>query len=344
MPFISSIRRNYEQEKRENKTQDFEITGGDLVYTAGGYRIHTFTTTGEAELFVKNLQNTNTNTMNLYSGINAEVLAVAGGGGAGSIGGGGGAGGVVQSNTVNLMSGSTPVTVGAGGNSGGTYPGPNGNPGGNSAFGNYIALGGAGSTSWNNRAQRPGGCGAGGPGSPGSGIAGGLATQPGQPLPNGAFGTGFPGARGGNNPGSHYPTGAGTYTGGGGGGAGSAGGASDGAYNALNDTRTLNWRAGRKGGNGVSSNISGQIKVYAGGGGGSMHQSSGYNSPVMKAKGGLGGGGRGSSWDIQFGPNGRGEDSVTNTGGGGGGGNYTGRGTGDGGNGGPGIVIVRYLV
>ena len=55
MPFISSIRRKHDTQLKTDNV--FEITGGDVVYTAGGYRIHMFTSVGASELQVKHLNN-----------------------------------------------------------------------------------------------------------------------------------------------------------------------------------------------------------------------------------------------------------------------------------------------
>jgi hypothetical protein len=91
MPFISSIRTNYEVPVNNN---EFEITGGDHVYTMGGYRIHTFTTTGDAQFAVKQISSPSS-VMNLVSGLSVEYLVVAGGGAGGNyVGGGGGGGGI----------------------------------------------------------------------------------------------------------------------------------------------------------------------------------------------------------------------------------------------------------
>ncbi len=79
-------------------------TGGTIT-TSGGYRIHTFTTSG---------------TFTLPSGKNVEYLVVGGGGGGGNgvalrgSGGGGGAGGMITG-TTSLAAGSHSIVVGAGG-------------------------------------------------------------------------------------------------------------------------------------------------------------------------------------------------------------------------------------
>jgi hypothetical protein len=47
MPFISSLRRRYDGPVTGPSTLDqFKITGGDSIITAGGYRIHMFTSVG----------------------------------------------------------------------------------------------------------------------------------------------------------------------------------------------------------------------------------------------------------------------------------------------------------
>jgi len=292
-------------------------------------------------------------TFNVPTGVTeVEVLVVAGGGGGGSIGGGGGAGGIVHNRAYPVSpGGSVPVTVGGGGASGGTYPGPRSANGGDSAFGTHIAKGGGGAGSWNSSAPGPGGSGSGGRGDPGIGQLGGKAIQ--HDYENtGATQYGYPGARGGNRgPAggmSGYHTGEGQYTAGGGGGAGEAGGMRSYFHNDTN----VNWpgqgrgdivyvvNAGRKGGDGLPFDISGEVKYYGGGGGGGAHQPA--HSPGQTAGGGKGGGGAGGSWNQSWGPNGQGQDGTANTGGGGGGGYYTGGGTAKGGSGGSGIVIVRY--
>ena len=73
---------------------------GGTVTTGGGYKTHTFTTSG---------------TFEVISGGDIEYLIVAGGGaGATTDGGGGGAGGVVTG-TTNIQSGSYTITIGTGG-------------------------------------------------------------------------------------------------------------------------------------------------------------------------------------------------------------------------------------
>ncbi len=107
-------------------------TGG-TVSDAGGYRTHTFTTSGTLTVPAG------------FSGL-AEVLVVGGGGGGGGvIGGGGGAGGL-QFSTINLTPGAKTVVVGAGGIGGVGWNnvGQQGGQGGNSQFDAITAIGGGG--------------------------------------------------------------------------------------------------------------------------------------------------------------------------------------------------------
>lgn len=311
-------------------------------------------------------------TFTVPSGVTSmDVLIVAGGGAGGGIGGGGGGGGVVYRPALPVSPGQNiSYVVGAGGTSGGGYTVAKGNSGQNSTFGSLTALGGGGAGAWASSTPQPGGgSGAGGPGTPGTGTSGGVAQQPAQPNPGATINAGFPGAAGGTNPSSNSTTGAGTYTGGGGGGAGAAGGHP--SQTGPGNTSTNN-SAGRKGGDGIAVTITGLPQYFGGGGGGGSHIS-GYQSPVTTSLGGLGGGGRGASFDFQYDamgfydfpatsgmvtthnpraatnpgpsiqPYGYGEPGQRNTGGGGGGGYHTNvGGDADGGGGGPGVIIVRY--
>jgi hypothetical protein len=114
---------------------EFVATGG-TVSDSGGYRTHTFTSSG---------------TFTVTSGVKSvELVAVAGGGGSGSSNGcsGGGAGGLVYNSAITVSVGATSVTVGGGG---GGAPDRNsrGGPGGNSVFGSTTAIGGGGGGSEN---------------------------------------------------------------------------------------------------------------------------------------------------------------------------------------------------
>ena len=91
--------KNYDGTSWTLMTNKFTATGG-TVTESGGYRIHTFTSSG---------------TFTALSSGTVEYLIVAGGGGGGSEhGGGGGAGGLI-SGSVSIISGTYTITIGAGG-------------------------------------------------------------------------------------------------------------------------------------------------------------------------------------------------------------------------------------
>ncbi|MDC3266296.1 IPT/TIG domain-containing protein [bacterium] len=248
-------------EELQTATRAFSITAtvgiqatGGTETISGGYKIHTFTTSG---------------TFNVTSGSgDIEYLVVAGGGGGGYAGwggGGGGAGGLLQGNAT-VATAAYAVTIGAGGSGGASQYGSLGAGGANSSIiGTGVSItsvgGGQGSSALSSS----------GYGSPGgNGGSGGGAAQRNAPVAGGK----------GIYPGSSYidatrqgydgggVTG-GSDSGGGGGGAGGAGASTSGSAGA--------------GGVGLQSSISGSAVFYAGGGGGG-NQSSG-------ALGGTGGGG-----------------------------------------------------
>ena len=169
MPFIRSIRKNYNVPKSEVKATDvFDITGGDVIYTAGGYTFHAFTTVGEHDFNVKLKSKFNErDLMRLQTDLDLEFLVVAGGGGGGGemsdggSGGGGGAGGYRSGTLANQGVGSYPVQVGGGGTGAPSPGGGNGYDGGTSQFGSTSATGGGGGGYYTNTAN-PGGSGGGG--------------------------------------------------------------------------------------------------------------------------------------------------------------------------------------
>jgi hypothetical protein len=234
MPFISSIRKKYDNISKTNILDHLEITGGDEIYTAGGYRIHLFTKTGDSEFKIKARATNNTSLeyqqLITEGAVDIDYLIIAGGGaGATNLAGGGGAGGYLEGKA-NLAVGATaPTSVGAG-------SGP-------SAPGSRYAVGGNGSNSvFNGITATGGGGGGGGPshhaggGGGGAGAAGRNATMPspiGGQYGTGIIGQGHPGGRGGG----HIHT------------------------------------AGQ-GGSGLSSTITGSNVVRGGGGGGSGYPSS----------------------------------------------------------------------
>ena len=231
----------------------------------------------------------------------ARYLVVAGGGGGGRGGAsGGGAGGLLTGNTTINSGAVYTITVGAGGgaNAGtGSVPVVNTGYNGNDSIISqgsaiFTAIGGGGGGP--NYSQAGGDGGSGGGGGEGGGRGG-----------YGTSGQGYDG-------GSGIAVDSGYWPGSGGGGAGQVG------FNA-------NARYAGFGGNGVTSNITGTVTTYAGGGGGSSYGGSGY-----AGSGGSGGGGAGAG--------GSGGSAVSGTNGLGGGGGAATNGTG--GSGGNGIVIL----
>ena len=302
----------------------FQATGGTIT-SSGGYRIHTFTSSGN---FV------------VPAGINnttARYLVIAGGagGGAGYYGGGGGAGGYRTNFGTTGGGGSTEasvtltasttyaITVGAGGaggvqNGSGsvTYRSANGS---NSVLGtlNLTSIGGGGAGNyWNTDATAHGAA-----GGSGGGAGRGDTVQSWRSSNNmvGGARTSGQGNVGGNCYGYSSP-----YCARGGGGAGGAGQNGDGGASNQGD-----------GGLGITSSISGSA-VARGGGGGAGADGSGY-AGVAVAGGGSGTSHQGAQANTKA------AAGTANTGGGGGG-------TGSGGtnsvnagpNGGSGVVIISY--
>ena len=171
-----------------------DATGGTITI-AGGYRIHTFTSSG---------------VFSVISGCNVKYLVVAGGGGGaagcgnGNGTGGAGAGGMLEGEAL-VAEGAITITVGNGGVGGTTNIGTNqggsdGSQGGNSSFGEFVAIGGGRGSKYSSSGA-VGGSGSGG----GGNNSGGNGTQ-------------YQGNSGGAGLGSAFP-----YRGGGGGGAGGIG-------------------------------------------------------------------------------------------------------------------------
>ncbi len=294
-------------------------TGGTIT-TAGGYRIHSFLSSGT---FV---------VPSSFLGT-VDVLVVGGGGGGGAdMGGGGGGGGVLYNTNFAVTPGtSIPVTVGAGGagaaNGNNVARGTNGSP---STFSSITALGGGGGASRHDGNNNPAGTGSGVVGS-GGGCSGAGNMTSGY---GGAPGVGTPG-QGNNGGGSAAPY---TWYPGGGGGAGSAGTSAPanggaGVANAILGT-TYYWGAG--GGGAGYTNIAGNGGI--GGGGGGAPKVSGGG---LAGTGGLNAGTDGAVGILGQQTNVPGGNGAENTGSGGGGGSHYNNGN-HGGAGGSGIVIVRY--
>ena len=248
MPFVSSVRGSYGAQARRRQSLNFQNITGGTITTSGGYRIHTFTSTGNSTFDMSVLPD------GQVTSVEYLVVAGGGGGGAGYYTGAGGAGGM-RTGTLSTPATSYTITVGDGGVGGGRdSTGPSAANGLPSTFSSITSTGGGrggGSSAWGGTPGQPGGSGGGGQGVP-SGIPAGSGT-PGQ----------------GNNGGS----GGASWCGGGGGGAGGAGGAGS--------------PSGGAGGSGSSSSISGTSSTYAAGGHGNRHQQSGY-SPRPSGVGGAG--------------------------------------------------------
>ena len=220
-----------------NKTASSLPSGGTIT-TSGGFRIHTFTSSGT---FVNTIANNSVQYLVIgggASGGNAENFSVSGSGGGGaggyrsSVTGESSGGGASAESAQTLSAASFSVTVGGGGSSQTSHA--NGNNGSNSVFAGSSTItslgGGAGGGASNNGSS--GGSGGGG----GDSSNGGAGTS----------GQGFAGA--------NFHSG-GENIGGGGGGAGAA------ATNA-------------NGGVGVSSSINGSATFRGGGGGGAGRSNS----------------------------------------------------------------------
>jgi len=240
-----------------------------------------------------------------------DYLVVGAGGGGGS--GGGGAGGVLQGTNYEIDAANNyVVSVGAGGQggSGGSGSAPiDATNGENSAFGTITALGGGHGGQGNLHA--------------GDGASGGGSQYDCTSVE--CAGSGTPGQGTDGAPSTHPSYGGGA----GGGGAGGAGG------------NTVLSHIGGNGGTGVISSITGVATYYGGGGGGGINsnddQYCGLNPPGTSDQdyycsqspvttgggdGGLGGGGKGSSWGFtggNYGELANGTPGEPNTGGGGGG-------------------------
>ena len=330
MPFVSSVRGNFGLQKRPFPISDGKmsaVSAGGTITTAGGYRIHTFTSSSTFSAVVSEYAGGNgsvrsNGTLNTGAGgTNAyvEYLMVGGGGASGGLAGAGGAGGFLTGYAA-ITQTTYPIGVGPGGAywTAHNSPGPESGKGIDSTGFGLTAYGGGLGGFYNRPAGSTSPYSAGGSGGGGGNVrsgGGGGAGQAGTPAtsnPNGNIsdagvgvsGQGFPGGTGnhghsGSNPGH-----------------------------------------GGAGGNGLASSISGSSVTYAGGGGGGGHQVTGHTpnrSDGVGEPGGSGGGGAG-----RYGGAARATDGTNYLGGGGGAGGHSP--DPGGGNGGIGVVIVRYAV
>ena len=284
----------------------FSATGGTKTQ-AGGYDVHTFTSSG--------------NLVVVGSG-NVDILCIAGGGGgAAQHGGGGGAGGYRYITGVALTQQTYAVVVGAGG-AAGSGAGGDGGDGSASSGLTYSSAGGGGGGSYNAHAGRDGGSG------------GGAGTDNGTTVGSGNTPSTSP------SQGNDGGTATSHATGGGGGGGGSAavgGNAATGASaGGVGGAGTLNnidgnnyyWAGGGGGAAHSGGTTAGAGGIGSGGGGGNQS-----GTPGVAGTGGINAGQAGNHSSYQGGAGG------ANTGSGGGG---SGQSASDGGAGGSGIVIIRY--
>lgn len=240
-----------------------------------------------------------------------EYLIIGGAGGGGTNkgttnqGAGGGSAGQVLTGTMAILRGqSITFSVGAGGRGGKTLTWTNtyGEDGSDTVFGSITARNGAGGGAAKDTIANS------------TGRTGHHGGGTGSPASNSAIGrvNGLSNRSGGGVPANGWANGAG-----GGGGAGAGGSGSDGIY----------MGGGGVGGPGISSSITGQARMYAGGGAGSAA------SAQAAAAGGSGVGGTGGT-DATGGTAG-----APNTGSGGGGSRQSNQ---PGGAGGSGVIVIAY--
>jgi hypothetical protein len=234
--------------------QAFIATGGTIV-SSGGYKYHTFTTSG---------------TFTVTSGIaTVDFLIVAGGGGGGSRHGGGGGAGGYQTGSYTASTGNYTVTIGAGG-AGGVKNTSIAVSGGNSSVFGTTSTGGGIGGNYPTQNATSGGSG-GGAGNRGSGTF-----------------TGGSGTLGQGNDGGDVTSGGSDWAGAGGGGATTAGGGSTGGTGVSGGN-------GGTGSNSVATwataTSTGDGGYYAGGGGGGGSNTVGTGGTGGTGGGGAGGGG-----------------------------------------------------
>ena len=246
-----------------NKTA-LALPSGGNISTSGGYRIHTFNSSGT---FV-----------NTIASLSAEYLIVAGGGGGGGQTGGGGGAGGMRTGTSTLSATSYSITVGAGGTKAPAQSSPpRAGSGTNSVFNSITSIGGGGGGSYQGGSINSQSTGANG----GSGGGGSAMSSPGG---SGTSGQGNNGGQGRNG---------GEYDGGGGGGASQAGTSGDGGSHggdgsASSITGSSVTYAGGGGGCGQGGNPVGSGGAGGGANGGNDVQ------PGTAATANRGGGGGGS--------------------------------------------------
>jgi hypothetical protein len=241
--------------------EPFEGSGG-TVTDAGGYRIHTFTSSGA---------------FTLNQAGDVEVLVVGGGGGGGGwVGGGGGGGGVIYEAGLALGAGAISVTVGAGGAAGANTDITGfGGPGGDSVFAALTAIGGGrgGATRVHNTGT--------------GGSGGGAGSSLNATVMNGQGGTVGQGNSGGNSA-SGLNEGAGG--GGGAGGAGANGTTSKGGDGGAGLAYSISGSSVTYGGGGGGAKYAATAVGGTGGGGGGNAGNPGQAGTANRGGGGGGGG------------------------------------------------------
>ena len=246
-----------------NKTA-LALPSGGNISTSGGYRIHTFNSSGT---FV-----------NTIASLSTEYLIVAGGGGGGAQTGGGGGAGGMRTGTSTLSATSYSITVGAGGTKAPAQSSPpRAGSGTDSVFNSITSIGGGGGGSYQGGSINSQSTGANG----GSGGGGAAMSSPGG---SGTSGQGNNGGQGRNGT---------EYDGGGGGGASQAGTSGDsgshgGDGSASSITGSSVTYAGGGGGCGQGGNPVGSGGAGGGADGGNDVQ------PGTAATANRGGGGGGS--------------------------------------------------
>lgn len=327
MPIIKSLRKPQDQNEKSSYSPPLKITGGDRVYTAGGYTVHLFLTPGQHQFKVETVEPMKNDTMGLIVDRTFEIMMVGAGGAGGGYSGGGGGGEVVYiSRGIGLGTFPLNVAPATSGDNSSWSVGKCGTS--TTGFGETVKGGGSARASDDSIPSNPYNPVANGGG--GSSRTAGYFGQQGTSVGTGV--TRYGGFRGGQETsGNDAPN----YPGAGGGGAGqSITGNTGGGGN------------GGAGGSGVALSLTGTSFFWGGGGGGQTYYG-GQGGAGGAGGGAAGSGGNGgNSGGAGLNPGGStggastGGSGGANTGGGGGSGN--GQNSSSGGGGGSGIVVVRY--
>lgn len=248
MPYIKSIR-SYHEKSEENILKRFDITGGDRIWTAGGFRHHEFINAGEHQFIIRDRYSGEQRDVRGLLVANNTIDATAymwGGGGGGAtpqswgFGAPGGGGGYATGDRTFVSNGTWRVVVGGAGGGSGQQNSPAGGGGNGTSWGNGSGGGMSGIFDNDSYTQGTASLIAGGGGGGGSSRAGtgnnggggggtsgqnGFAPYQGQAGRAGTQNAGGAGADGQGQAGSALQGGAGGPHGGGGGGGYYGGGA-----------------------------------------------------------------------------------------------------------------------